>query len=1082
MHPTLSRVIRATVVLAALVARPAIAQQATTTGSVRGVIRSSGQPLADATVSATNTATGTRRTSRTDASGRYQLPFLDPGTYAVRAQHLGMRAVEQSAVHVSLGQVLTLDFTLESAPATLETQRISADVAPLIEKQKTGTDTRISEDQLRSLPTSDRNFKNLVVLTPGTSDVGATGAGGGQSIGGGRTASSNILMDGANNNESYFGGDARGGDRLPFSYSIEAVKEIQVITAGYDVERGNFTGGTVNAVTKSGTNAFEGSFFDYVRGDRKFGLNLTGNDFLGRAPRNYSRQQYGASLGGPILKDRLHFFFTLDRQVGNEPKPVLQTGTTTAQIKAAGINADTLAKFLNLAKTVYGYDLSQETGNLQQNIDETAVFGRLDYQVSDRHSFTIRDNYLNFVQSNDRLTISPSTNETTSNAGPYKEKANSLVAALTSAFSNRFSNEARIQLAQDRKPRPSNPSLLGGPIPQIGVSNIVSPAGDNTNVTTAIFFGSDIVLHANNLEQNTTEFIDNVRYTRDAHTMKFGVNATRVHVFNNFFLNSLGSYTFNNLTDFANKNPARFTRALPFTSTSGAPDALFAEYEYALYAQDEWQATPKLFVTYGLRYDNSRLPNAPAANTTLSGGPLALSTNFQPSGKGYVSPRGGFTYDPGADGQQVIRGGSGLFYGRAPYVLYGNVLSANGLTQLDLTCTGAAQIPAIDLSAYAKNASSIPSACSTGGAAVASKASPVVFARDFSQTRAWKSNLAYDRLVMKNWRMTVEGVYTKTSNDYTVRDANLKTTSQFTIEGGIPVYVPASTITAAGLTNINNSRVDANFNNVFVQESKGQANSMQGILQLRGTTRWGGLLASYTYDRTRDHGSVSCCIAGSDIFGATRANGNPNDLSNQEGPATYNRPHSLIISPTLNLPYGVALSGIFRRYSGLPWTPRYRGDVNGDGVTNDRLYIPTSAELQSYTFLNGATERDAFEAKIASTPCLNDHRGAVIGRGDCRNPWQSILDMRLGKTISTIRGQHAEISVDFFNLLNGLSKNQGKRFEVQSANEQALQPRGFSQATQKFTYSYNTNFGLTEPSAFGLSQQFQVQLGVRYAF
>ena len=1076
---------RATAAFAGLLLFPMIApaQQATTTGSVRGVVTSTtGQPVADATVIATNVASGVKRSGHSDAVGRYQIPFLDPGVYSVRAQHFGMRAVEQSSVRISLGQVQPLDFRLETAPQQLEAQIVSAEVAPLIEKQKTGTNTRILEEQLRTLPTSDRNFKNLVVLTPGTSDVGATGAGGGQSIGGGRTASSNILMDGANNNESFFGGDARGGDRLPFSYSIEAVKEIQVITAGYDVERGNFTGGTVNAVTKAGTNRFEGSVFEYLRGDKKLGLTLTGKDFLDRVPRNYSRQQYGASFGGPIIQNKLHFFATIDRQVGNEPKPVLQTGATTSAIKAAGINPDTLTKLLATAKTVYGYDLVQETGALKQNIDESAVFGRLDYQINERHTFTIRDNFLNFVQSNDRLTISPSFNETISNAGPFKEKTNSLVAALTSALSNAWSNEARVQVAQDRKPRPSNPSLLGGPIPQITINGVVSPAGDGTNVTTSVAFGADVVLHANNLEQNTTEFIDNLRYTKDAHNFKVGVNATRVHVFNHFFFNSLGSYSFNTFLDFQNKNPARFTRALPFTAAAGPPDARFTEYEYAAYVQDEWQVMPKLFVTYGLRYDNSRLPDAPGANAALASGPLALNTDFEPSGKGYISPRAGFTFDPAADGKQVVRGGSGLFYGRAPYVLYSNTLAANGLTQLDLTCTGAAQVGTIDLASFAKDQSTIPTACATGGAAVASKASPVIFSHDFSQTRAWKSNLAYDRLVLPNWRVTVEGVYTKITDDYTVRDANLDATSKFTIEGGIPVYVPAATITAGGLTNIGNSRIDKNFNNVFVQESRGQATSMQEILQVRGATRWGSLLASYTYDRTRDRGSVSCCIAGSDIFSATRAFGNPNDLSNQVGPATYSRPHSVIISPSFNLPYGFLVSGIFRRYSGLPWTPRYRGDVNGDAQTNDRLYIPTSAELQTYTFIGGATERDAFEAKIAGTPCLNDHRGQVIERGGCRNPWQSILDMRVGKTVNTLRGQRAEVSIDFFNLLNGLSKTQGRRFEVQGANEQALQPRGFNQTTQRFTYSYNTNFGLTEPSAFGLSQQFQIQLGVRYAF
>jgi outer membrane receptor protein involved in Fe transport len=1096
-HPTMSnsprsfaRPLRGVGLLAFLAlvgATPARAQQATTTGTVRGVVQSAEGPVAEVTVTATNQASGVRRGLRTDAAGRYQIPFLDPGSYTVRAQRIGFRPAEVTGVRIALGAVQVIDISLEVATAQLQSVQVTANAEPLIENGKTGTSTRILEEQIRNLPTSDRNFKNLVVLTPGTSDVGATGAGGGQSIGGGRTASSNLLMDGVNNNESYFGGDARGGDRLPFSYSIEAVKEIQVITAGYDVERGQFTGGTVNAVTKSGTNQFAGSVFDYERGDKRFGVKLTGQDFLGRDPRSYLRRQYGGSFGGPIIKDKLHFFFTLDRQVGNEPKPVLQTGTGADAIRAAGIGPDTLARLLAVAKNVYGYDLASEIGSLKQNIDESAVFGRLDWQINERHSLTLRDNYLNFRQTQDRLTISPSTNETSSNAGPYKERTNSAVVALTSSLTNQLSNELRAQYATDRKPRPAGPTAFGGPLPQVQINNVTSPIGDGSNAATTIFFGSDPVLHANNLEQNTTEVIDNVRYTLDAHTLKVGGNFTKVHVFNKFFFNSLGSYTFNSLGEFASNSPARFTRALPFVPGGASPDALFDVYEYAGYAQDDWQATRKLFVTYGLRLDGSRFPTTPTRNALLDSTSLGVHTDFQPSGKVYVSPRFGFTFDPLADGRQVLRGGTGLFYGRSPYVLYGNTLSNTGLTQRDLDCR-TTQVPAIDFTKFA--AGTIPETCAGGAQAAVSKASPVVFSPDFRQTRAWKSNLAVDRLITPSLRATIEGVYTRITDDYTVRDANLNATQQFTIEGGIPVFVPATTIAAAGTsggaTNIANSRRDTRFNNVFVQESQGGARSIQGIAQLRGSSARGQLTASYTYDRTRDYNSASCCIAGGDLFGSTRTFGSPNELSGQYGAASYNRKHSIVLSPTINLPYGFALSGIFRSYSGLPYTPRYRGDVNGDGVTNDRLYVPTEAELASYQFLGSdsvaTVQRTAFGNKIASTACLRDNRGRVIGRNECRNPWQNILDARVAKTFRTFRGQGVEISADFFNLLNGLSSKWGQRNEVQAANEQALQPRGFNPVTKRYIYQYNTNFGKQEPSAFGISQQFQVQLGARYAF
>lgn len=1092
--PSLRSVILAAACLLAAAAPRVRAQQATTTGTVRGTVRGpDNAPIAGATVVATNAASGTRRGTQTDDRGRYSIPFLDPGTYSVRAMRLGYRPSERTGMRSTLGRVETQDFTLETAATQLGAVVVSASATPLVEGTKSGTSTRILEEQLRQLPTSDRNFKNLVVLTPGASDVGATGAGGGQSLGGGKTASSNILMDGVNNNESFFGGDARGGDRLPFSYSIEAVKEIQVITAGYDVERGQFTGGTVNAVTKSGTNTFGGSVFAYERGDKRFGVKLTGNDFLGRTPRNYRREQYGLSLGGPIIRDRLHFFFTLDRQVGNEPKPVLQTASDAASIRASGINADTLAKLVSIAKNAYGYDLAQEIGAFKQNIDESAVFGRLDWQINDRHTLTVRDNFLNFEQSNDRLTITPSVNETTSNAGPFKEKTNSAVVALTSIFSSSVSNELRAQLSNDRKPRPSNPSALGGVLPQVRINGIVANPGDNLGtVTTAVLFGADPVLHANNLEQDTYELIDNVRYTRENHTFKVGTNLNKVHVFNDFFFNGLGSFTFNNLTDFANKTPASYTRALPFTPTSGNPVALFDVYEAALYAQDEWQVSPTLFVTYGLRYDISRYPDKAKANPILASGPLALRNDQAITDNNNVAPRFGFTFDPAGTGRSVIRGGSGLFYGRAPYVLYGNTLGNTGQTQLDLTCNGALA-PVPNLASYAQSAANIPTTCVGGGAAAASRGSPVLFSPNFQQTQAWKSNLAYDRVVWSTWRVTLEGIYSRITNDYIVQDLNLDATQKFAIEGGIPVFQPASSIattgTAAGRTNINFSRKDANLANVFLQSSLGEAKSLQSFVQLQGATRWGGLLASYTYDRTRDFSSTSCCIAGGDLFNSLRTAGSPNDFRSQYARASYSRTHSIVVSPTLTLPYGVLLSGIYRGYTGLPWTPIYGSDVNGDGVANDRLYVPTDAELANYTFfhspaagLDSAVQRAQFRSTLGSNTCLASRRGEVFARNACENPFQNILDARIAKRFETFNGQGLDLSVDFFNLLNGLKSSWGQRNEVQAANTGALTTRGFNATTQRYVYLYNTNFAKLEPSPFGLSQQFQVQLGARYSF
>ena len=1075
-------------VLVALAATtPAIAQQATTTGSIKGIVTGpDGSPLPSATVSATNTATGVRRGAQTDEAGRYQIPFLDPGDYIFRAQRIGFRPAERTSTRVAIGQVQQVDFQLQPAPTTLSAERIVADQIPLIEPTKTGTSTRISEQQIQELPVNGRNFKDLVVLAPGVSDVGNTGSGGGQSIGGGRTGASNILMDGTNNNESFFGGDARGGDRAPFSYSIEAVKEIQVITAGYDVERGQFTGGTVNAVTKSGTNKFSGSVFGYTRQDELGGLKLTGKDYLGLPPTDFKSRQYGFSLGGPIIRDKIHFFFTLDKQVRTDPRPVFVGGASDAGIRASGIHPDTLANFLRIAQTVYGVNLSNEYGDIATNTDEDAFFGRIDYQINDNHKLTVRENFTTTSLTGDRVFTGPTSTDFLSHGGNNEDESSSFVGSLTSVF-GRLTNEARFQWAYENKPRPSNPTGdLGKPMPQINVQNITSVLSNGQTQTTQAFFGADPILHINNLEQRTIEGINNVRFTSGNHTYKFGANWLNVHAYNFFGNNALGSFTFNNMQAFEANQPTGFTRNLPAPGFATLPIQDFFVNEMSFYAQDEWQYSNKLFVNYGLRYDFAWYPVEIADNPMVKKYFPYLDVTTKPEDHDNVSPRFGFTFDPKANGEQIIRGGTGLFYGRTPYVVYGNILGATGIGNAQLSCSTTTGVPSVDLASYVESYDNIPTTC-TGGLGAAG-GTPAVFTldKDYEQSYAWKSNIAYDKLVAENWRAGVEFVYSTVRDNWILQDDNFNPIPRFTIEGGIPIFVDPSTIsTTNGSTNRINSRRFAAFDRVGVYRSLGSTISTQTIFQVQGKFSRGTWYSSYTYDDTEDNYSRGCCTTGT-ATGEPRANGNVNNFNNQWGPGEWQRTHSLVLSPTLNMPWGFRTSMIFRMVSGTPWTPRYNFDINGDGTANDRIYVPKQNEIDSYVFVGTAEEqarhRNNLVERIENVKCLRENRGRVMGRNSCRNPGQNILDLKIAKKFSTARGQSAELVADFFNVLNGLNKEWGRREQVAFANEALLIPASFDPALKKFGYRTNPDFAKTSPAANFTTTQFQVQLGMRYNF
>ncbi|MBC7791376.1 MAG: TonB-dependent receptor [Anaerolineae bacterium] len=1082
-----SEAVRVAAVLASVlaVATAANAQQAVTTGAVRGTVTGpEGAPLGGATVIATNVESGVRRGAQADQEGRYQIPFLEPGNYVFRAQFIGYRPVERPAQRLGIAQVERIDFRLTQAAVELATQEILAEADPLIETTKAGTSTRISTEQIQELPTNGRNFKDLTLLAPGVVEIGNTGSGGGQSIAGGRTGASNILMDGVNNNESFFGGDARGGDRAPFSYSIEAVKEIQVITAAYDVERGNFTGGAVNAVTKSGTNRITGAVFGYLRDDKLGDSWITARDFRGQRPVDFRKQQFGFTLGGPIVKDKAHFFFALDQQVADEPRPVFVRGT---DVRTNGINADTLDNLVRIARDLYGYDLSSEIGQFAQETDEAAFFGRVDWQVTDKHKLTLRDNYTDTKLKLDRLFISPTSSEFRSNSGNNEDKSNSFVASLNSVFGSGLTNEFRLQYATEDKPRPSLASgNFAVPLPQVRINNIRSILDDGTGITTALFFGADPILHANNLEQQTTEIINNTRLARGNHTIKLGGNFLKVHVFNQFWNNALGTFTYNSLADFENGAPTSFTRALPYFGQETIATQDFDVYEAVGYLQDEWQVNPKLFLTYGVRYDYAWFPTRPDPNPQFESFFTDLDVTKPPTDNNNFSPRLGFAFDVNGDGSQVLRGGTGLFYGRAPFVLYGNALGATGRTQLSLNCTGAT-VPQPDFQAYAESYDNLPTQCLGGGAASAGTPAVNVFADDYKQSYAWKSNLAYDRLIIPNWRLTLEGVYSTVRDNQVTQDDNLDPTPRFRIEGNIPVFVDPGTITVSnGAVNRNNSRRNAQFDQVYVYRSLGSTLTYQGIVQINGRHKFADVYAGYTYDHTRDNISISCCTLNG-LTRAARVNGDPNNFDDQWGPADFTRKHSFVISPRFHLPYGFEVSSIVRIFSGRPWTPTYAFDINGDGLAQDRAYIPTTDDLDSYLFV-GATQADQdlqqeiAENRINSVECTRQNRGRVIDRNECVQPWQQVWDARISKKFNTLRGQSFEVVADFFNVLNGLNRKSGHRSEVAEADQNIFTPSGFDTASNKFRYRSNEQFGQETPASLFITTQFQMQLGLRYNF
>ena len=1107
----------------ALCAPAVSAQTSSTTGAIRGRVTSSeGQPVAGAQISARNTTTGVQRGTLTDAEGRYVIPLLAPGgPYTVRVTSIGFRETEQTGLIVSAGAAGVANFQVAVQAVQVAEVTVIAS-APRVDVTEGGVSTRVGTARVENLPVAGRDFTDFLNLSPLVSPQPGIGTGGQFSVGGARTSGTNVQIDGADANNIYFG-ENRGSSRSPFAFSLESIKEFQLITNGYDVEYGNYQGGVVNAVTKTGTNDLNGTAFYYRREQ-----GLTAKDFNGAKPTEYNVNQFGASLSGPIMRDRLHFFVSADLQRKNQPiyatVPVIGTPT---------VNPDSLTRVISALTNRYGVaNASQLFGTFSQAQDNTVLFGRIDWTLTDKHRLTLRQNYSDFVQTNDRL----SPTEAISNTGPFKDKVYSTVAELNSIFSNSLFNTLRFQYSYEDRPRP--PSDQFGWLPQITITGVGNP-GSNAS----IFFGGDGVIFRNRLEEKKLQFIDNLNYRSGIHGIKLGANILIGSNLNEFWNAGNGTFVFNTLRDFENGVVNRYTRSLracpvAYTANAAGENVVCPEYdvpiaefdytEYAAYAQDDIQLTDKLLLTAGVRWSSTVFPTEPRAVQMVQD-TFGYSTSVMPEFSG-ISPRFSFTYDLGNQ-EKVLRGGVALLVGRAPTVLAGNAISTER-TILSLSCTAAGSVPTINQQTLAEmiaanRGEKNPAACRSG-AALAGRPEYTLFSEDFELPRTLKGSLGYEHLFSSNTKIAIDGIYSRSTNQFTVKDLNLgartcqgalstsvknrtpdQVTECFTLSNELnrPVFVPrtgtgalnpTSGSSAAERSDTFGRNTIGTISRTYLNVSDGEAESYTAQISVEQNV--GDKLAfgaAYGWVRSYDNSSFSCCTS-NEGFGTEVTFKSPNlvgDIGDEDlmwGVSRFERRHTLTANVMWKAPLGFRVNGIWRSQSGTPFTPVVNGDVNGDGQAfNDRAMISRTLQWQ-----DNVVDPARLDTLLSRWSCLSEQLGEIAKRNSCRNPWWHSLDLRLAKEFSTLRGQRAELLIDVFNVLNGINKDWGRLMQVTGFQTDLLTPRRLDAATGNIVYSVNwapetvnaagvrvreSGFGVKTPLGFD-PYQFQAQIGLRYRF
>lgn len=1056
----------ASVLLLHLSAGEAPAQNATTGVLTGSVVAEDGEGVATARVAALNLATGLRRESLTDASGRFILRVLPPGEYRVEVMSLGWATVVVEPVTVRLGGTSELPVRLAREAIALAGIEVRAERGATLDPWRGGTTQAVSREEIGSLPTLGRDFTDLIALSGMVSPQLQVSTGGQFSIGGGRTSGVNVQIDGADANYNFFG-ESRGGARIPFAFSLESIREFQVIANGVDVEYGNYSSGIVNAVTRRGTNDFQGSVHGFLRHDalttREFQrtLALPGGDTIvgGGRPDAFEVRQFGINFSGPIVQNRLHYLASWDAQRRTDP-------FETATAEGTGAHPDSIARFIDILERVYGQTgAANEFGRFHRTDDVDVLFARLDWSAGPVHQLSFRTNFADYRSENDGLQFGSIRARTYGSV--FKDRSLSMVGEWTSLPGTGTDNTMRIQYGWETRPRVGNSFMPRSTVTVDGTRQLEWGGNPNTFM--------------NDPKEEKLQIVNNLVHRRGDHTFKFGTNNLVTRTRNTFWVNGPGQYQFSSLQAFENQQPQSFLRLVPESGTT-SPSTEFSVLELSLYAQDEWRVSERLRLGLGLRYDVTYYLDdfrSVARVDALPGLPADFRSGASPRDFNNISPRLSATFDPAGDGRALFRAGMGRFIGRIPGVIASNAGVGHD-PWLAVFCP-AATAPPIDYVGWEsadRYGGTLPTRCASGADPTGARQYNF-WAEDFEYPETWKANVGAERRLGVGGSLGIDLVYGRTTKNFNAIDLALRPDPVFllTSEGGRPVlvspavYGPQSNAAAAARSRWIGEGVD----NLFVNVSNGVAE--EWATTLRADHQWGAghIRASYTYNWARDNASAVCCgrmIHDDMIAGHTNERGG---RGGQEwGNTNFVRPHSAVLSGGAPLPLGIRLSGIVQVSSGTFFTPRVTGDINGDGANNDRPFIGEAGSM----LFDRPEDRDAWEQVLAREACLSVARGTIIARNTCRNPMISQVDLSLRRRIDTRVGGDAEIVVDLFNVLNALNDQWGQLRTVGQTT--LLQARGWDAESGRIRYRVNERFG--EESFVGPTRQFQVQLGVKMHF
>ena len=1098
-----------------------------TTSALGGSVKDKSGAVPGANVVAVHEPTGTSYGTVTNGDGNFTISNMRVGgPYKVTISFVGYKTQVYSDITLTLGETYLINHTLSEEGTQLEELVITGAAERESNLEKNGAVTNVTSRQLLTMPSITRGLNDMLRMTPqGTSTN--TGA-----FGGGNYRQNNFTVDGSDFNNSFGIGTNLPGNSNPIS--LDALEAVTINITPYDIRQSGFIGSSMNAVTRSGTNTFSGSVYNFFRNQ-----NQQGNKVQDETPfvkQNLDVKTYGFRLGGPIIKNKLFFFANFETTTNTAPGQQNFAATASAPYTGTGNIARPLASDLDAystyLKNTYGYDTGPYQGYdfKSTNVKATA---KIDWNINSNHRLSVRYSQVEAktpsFPSTSRTGLGVNTPQTRTslfalpfkNANYYQENnLYSIAAELNSTFAAKFSNTLRATYTDQNEPRSSDSKVF--PFVDIldGTASANLTSGTISNPITS--FGYEPFSYGNLRKVSTVSVVDNLSWSSGKHAFTTGFQVDFTSTKNGFQRAGTSAYTFNSWADFQNGAAPRdfaitysllpgYEQAFPTVKTS----------QYSIYGQDEIQINNRLKLTAGLRLDlpmfneTKEIQTHPlVAGLTFENG-RKIDTGVLPDAKLLFSPRIGFNYDIKGDRSMVLRGGSGVFTGKIPMVWIVAQSGDAGLIQFTQTIQGQANVIAAGITSFNPDPAAYrPAVQPTPGTAIPSSVSALT--KDFRFPQTWKSSLALDMKLPFGIYGTLEGIFNKDINVARGINPNLVSGTPLNVSGypdnrtiypdafrdkylnplsstGQPLATGAATATAQFQPV------------VLVNSQQGYYASLTAKLEKPFSN---GLTAMVAYTRTAQQviydGSGDQLL---NTWSLTQTVNSPNFTDASFSAFTvpdrwiasisYRKEFLKHLATSVSLFYEGSIQGRF--------SYTYSGDFNRDGVSgNDLIYIPKDAsEINFATLTTSAgswtpAEQSAlFFAYVNQDPYLSKHKGEYAQRNGAQLPWRSQVDFRFAQDIFTNIGQSKNVlqfTVDIFNIGNFLNKDWGVFKVVNNSsilvptNTSALVAGGSVVPTFRMATVNNLPLGdgVTSLGTFRnlntLTSTYYMQFGFRYSF